>query len=263
LSLLTIESASLEFDSKRLWHNLSLEVNEGEFIALIGPNGSGKSMLLKSIVGTQKLSAGEIRFLGAEPGYRNSSLGYIPQHRATDSGLPLKVSDCVGFGLDGHLPGLPLSSESRRKKIAEALELVDASSLANKTLGSLSGGEMQRVRVAQAIISEPKLLLADEPLSALDLKHQMRISELIDEQAKNLGSAVIFVAHDLNPIIDFVDRVIYIAQGRHTIGTPDEVMRSDVLSELYGADIDVVRNQGRVVVLGAHDHEHHEDERWH
>ena len=263
MSLLTIESASLEFDSKRLWHNLSLEVNEGEFIALIGPNGSGKSMLLKSIVGTQKLSAGEIRFLGAEPGSRNSSLGYIPQHRATDSGLPLRVSDCVGFGLDGHLPGLPLSSESRRKKIAEALELVDASSLANKTLGSLSGGEMQRVRVAQAIISEPKLLLADEPLSALDLKHQMRISELIDEQAKNLGSAVIFVAHDLNPIIDFVDRVIYIAQGRHTIGTPDEVMRSEVLSELYGADIDVVRNQGRVVVLGAHDHEHHEDERWH
>ena len=263
MSLLTIESASLEFDSKRLWHNLSLEVNEGEFIALIGPNGSGKSMLLKSIVGTQKLSAGEIRFLGAEPGSRNSSLGYIPQHRATDSGLPLRVSDCVGFGLDGHLPGLPTSSESRRKKIAEALELVDASSLANKTLGLLSGGEMQRVRVAQAIISEPKLLLADEPLSALDLKHQMRISELIDEQAKNLGSAVIFVAHDLNPIIDFVDRVIYIAQGRHTIGTPDEVMRSDVLSELYGADIDVVRNQGRVVVLGAHDHEHHEDERWH
>jgi len=263
LSLLTIESASLEFDSKRLWHNLSLEVNEGEFIALIGPNGSGKSMLLKSIVGAQKLSAGEIRFLGAEPGNRNSSLGYIPQHRATDSGLPLRVSDCVGFGLDGHLPGLPISSESRSKKIAEALELVDASSLANKTLGLLSGGEMQRVRVAQAIISEPKLLLADEPLSALDLKHQMRISELIDEQAKKLGSAVIFVAHDLNPIIDFVDRVIYIAQGRHTIGTPDEVMRSEVLSELYGADIDVVRNQGRVVVLGAHDHEHHEDEWWH
>ena len=263
MSLLSIESASLEFDSKRLWHDLSLEVNEGEFIALIGPNGSGKSMLLKSIVGTQRLSGGEIRFLGAEPGAKNSSLGYIPQHRATDSGLPLRVSDCVGFGLDGHLPGLPISSETRRKKIAETLELVDASALANKTLGSLSGGEMQRVRVAQAIISKPKLLLADEPLSALDLKHQMRISELIDEQREKLGSAVIFVAHDLNPIIDFVDRVVYFAQGRHTIGTPDEVMRSDVLSELYGADIDVVRNQGRVVVLGAHDHEHHEDERWH
>ena len=232
-------------------------------MALIGPNGSGKSMLLKSIVGTQELSGGSISFLGGEPGTHNSQLGYIPQHRATDAGLPLKVSDCVGFGLDGHLPGLPISSAPRRQKITEALERVDAAHLAVETLGSLSGGEMQRVRVAQAIISKPKLLLADEPLSALDLNHQMRISELIDEQRRELGSAVVFVTHDLNPIIDFVDRVIYITQGRHTIGTPDEVMRSDVLSELYGADIDVVRNQGRVVVLGAHDHEHHEDERWH
>ena len=263
MSLLSIQSASLEFDSKRLWHELSLEVSSGEFVALIGPNGSGKSMLLKSIVGTQELSGGSISFLGGEPGTHNSQLGYIPQHRATDAGLPLKVSDCVGFGLDGHLPGLPISSAPRRQKITEALERVDAAHLAGETLGSLSGGEMQRVRVAQAIISKPKLLLADEPLSALDLNHQMRISELIDEQRRELGSAVVFVTHDLNPIIDFVDRVIYIAQGRHTIGTPDEVMRSDVLSELYGADIDVVRNQGRVVVLGAHDHEHHEDERWH
>jgi len=263
LSLLSIQSASLEFDSKRLWHELSLEVSSGEFVALIGPNGSGKSMLLKSIVGTQELSGGSISFLGGEPGTHNSQLGYIPQHRATDAGLPLKVSDCVGFGLDGHLPGLPISSAPRRQKILEALERVDAAHLAGETLGSLSGGEMQRVRVAQATISKPKLLLADEPLSALDLNHQMRISELIDEQRRELGSAVVFVTHDLNPIIDFVDRVIYITQGRHTIGTPDEVMRSDVLSELYGADIDVVRNQGRVVVLGAHDHEHHEDERWH
>jgi zinc/manganese transport system ATP-binding protein len=263
LSLLSIQSASLEFDSKRLWHELSLEVSAGEFVALIGPNGSGKSMLLKSIVGTQELSGGSISFLGGEPGSHNSQLGYIPQHRATDAGLPLKVSDCVGFGLDGHLPGLPVSSASRRQRIIEALERVDAGHLARETLGSLSGGEMQRVRVAQAIISKPKLLLADEPLSALDLNHQMRISELIDEQRRELGSAVVFVTHDLNPIIDFVDRVVYIAQGRHKIGTPDEVMRSEVLSELYGADIDVVRNQGRVVVLGAHDHEHHEDERWH
>jgi len=221
VSLLSIQSASLEFETKRLWHDLSLEVEAGEFIALIGPNGSGKSMLLKSIAGTQKLSSGKISFLGSEP------------------------------------------SASRKEQVARALDLVDATELANKTLGSLSGGEMQRVRVAQAIISRPKLLLADEPLSALDLNHQMRISELIDEQRRSLGSAVIFVTHDLNPIIDFVDRVVYIAQGRHTIGTPDEVMRSDVLSELYGAEIDVVRNQGRVVVLGAHDHEHHENESWH
>ena len=104
--------------------------------------------------------------------------------------------------------------------------------------------------------------MADEPLSALDLNHQQRVADLIDSQRKALGSAVIFVTHDLNPVIDFVDRVVYLAQGRHSIGTPDEVMRSEVLSELYGAEIDVVRNQGRIVVLGAHDHEHHEDEEW-
>jgi zinc/manganese transport system ATP-binding protein len=139
---------------------------------------------------------------------------------------------------------------------------VDAEHLANEPVGKLSGGEMQRVRVAQSIMSEPKLILADEPLSALDLKHQQRVSELINEQRERLGSAVIFVTHDLNPIIDYVDRVIYLAQGRHSIGTTDEVMQSDVLSKLYGTEIDVVRNQGRIVVLGAHDHEHHEDEEW-
>ena len=121
---------------------------------------------------------------------------------------------------------------------------------------------MQRVRVAQAIVSKPKLILADEPLSALDLNHQQRVAELINKQRKALGSAVIFVTHDLNPIIDYVDRVIYLAQGKHSIGTTDEVMRSEVLSELYGAEIDVVRNQGRIVVLGAHDHQHHDQEEW-
>jgi zinc/manganese transport system ATP-binding protein len=121
---------------------------------------------------------------------------------------------------------------------------------------------MQRVRVAQAIISEPKLLLADEPLSALDLNHQQKISDLINNQRKRLDSAVIFVAHDLNPIIEYVDRVIYLAQGKHSIGTTDEVMRSEVLSKLYGTEIDVVRNQGRIVVLGAHDHQHHDEEHW-
>ncbi|MEY5023728.1 MAG: hypothetical protein RL569_641, partial [Actinomycetota bacterium] len=142
-----------------------------------------------------------------------------------------------------------------------ALESVDALHLAQSPVGALSGGEMQRVRVAQALISNPSLILADEPLSALDLNHQQVVSELIAKQ-RNHGSAVLFVTHDVNPIIDYVDKVLYLAQGKHSIGTADEVLRSDVLSELYGADIDVVRNQGRIVVLGAHDHHHHENEEW-
>lgn len=257
MSLLRLSKATLAFGARVLWRDVDLEVQPGEFIALIGANGSGKSMMLKTILGTQQLTSGEVAFDG-----RQSEIGYVPQHRSADAGLPLRVFDAVRFGLDGHRFGLPIGSGEIRNKVMQALSEVEAEHLAEKRIGELSGGEMQRVRVAQAVISRPKLILADEPLSALDLNHQQRVADLINSQRKALGSAVIFVTHDLNPVIDFVDRVVYLAQGRHSIGTPDEVMRSEVLSELYGAEIDVVRNQGRIVVLGAHDHEHHEDEEW-
>ena len=261
MSLLQIQNASLAFGERTLWSELSLSIESGEFIALIGANGSGKSMLLKTIIGSQPLTRGSINLFGDKPGKHNNLIGYVPQHRASDQGLPLLVKDAVRFGLDGNRFGFA-GEKDADEKVAAALAEVDASHLSNKRVGSLSGGEMQRVRVAQAIISKPKLLLADEPLSALDLNHQKRISELINEQRKRLDSAVIFVAHDLNPIIEYVDRVIYLAQGKHSIGTTDEVMRSDVLSKLYGTEIDVVRNQGRIVVLGAHDHQHHDEEHW-
>lgn len=261
MALLEIKNASLTFGERTLWANLNLSVNAGEFVALIGANGSGKSMLLRSIIGSQQLTSGQIEFLGAPPGQNNHLLGYVPQHRASDQGLPLRVKDAVRFGLDGHRFGFS-KSKNADGLVRAALSEVDAEHLADKPMGSLSGGEVQRVRVAQAVISRPKLLLADEPLSALDLRHQGRVSELIDNQRKRLDSAVIFVAHDLNPIIEYVDRVIYLAQGKHSIGTADEVMRSEVLSKLYGTQIDVIRNQGRIVVLGAHDHQHHDEEHW-
>lgn len=262
MPIVSVKSASLAFDERVIWRDLNLNVEPGEFIAVIGANGSGKSMLLKAILGQQQLSSGSVEFLGLPGGHGNTQIGYVPQHRAIDAGLPLKVIDAVRFGLDGHHFGIPLPSASKRKLAFEALEQVDAAHLATAQVGALSGGEMQRVRVAQAIISHPKLILADEPLSALDLHHQQRVSELINEQSEKHGSAVLFVTHDVNPIIDYVDRVLYLAQGNYSIGTPDEVMQSDVLSKLYGTEIDVVRNQGRVVVLGAHDHDHHEDEEW-
>jgi zinc/manganese transport system ATP-binding protein len=259
--VLSVTSASLSFAERSIWSNLSFEVNPGEFIAVIGANGSGKSMLLKSILGQQRLTSGEISFMGHPVGQGDTKIGYVPQHRAVESQLPLKVIDAVRFGLDGHSYGLPIPSREKKKLALKALESVDALQLAQSPVGSLSGGEMQRVRVAQALISKPSLILADEPLSALDLHHQQVVSDLIANQ-RDSGSAVLFVTHDVNPIIDHVDRVLYLAQGRYSMGTPDEVLRSDVLSELYGAEIDVVRNQGRIVVLGAHDHAHHESEEW-
>ena len=262
MSLVSIKDATLSFDERVVWQNLNLEIEPGEFIAIIGANGSGKSMLLKSILGQQPLTSGSVSFMGRPGGHGNTKIGYIPQNRATDSGLPLRVIDAVRFGLDGHRYGLPLPSSGKRKLALEALAQVDAAHLAQQPVGALSGGEMQRVRVAQAVISHPKLILADEPLSALDLNHQQAVSELIHQQSERFDAAVLFVTHDVNPIIDYVDRVLYLAQGNYSIGTPDEVLQSDVLSRLYGTEIDVVRNQGRVVVLGAHDHDHHEDEEW-
>lgn len=259
--VLKVQNASLTLGERAIWSNLDFAIHPGEFIAVIGANGSGKSMLLKSILGQQRLSSGEISFDGKPVGNGNTKIGYVPQHRAVDSGLPLRVIDAVRFGLDGHSYGIPLPSLSKRKLALEALRSVDAETLAQKPVGSLSGGEMQRVRVAQALISHPKLILADEPLSALDLHHQQVVSSLIAERRQE-GTSVLFVTHDVNPVMDYVDRVLYLAQGKYSIGTPDEVLRSEVLSELYGAEIDVVRNQGRIVVLGAHDHDHHEVEEW-
>jgi zinc/manganese transport system ATP-binding protein len=261
LTLLQIKEASLSFGDRPLWSNLSFAVEPGEFIALIGANGSGKSMLLKAILGQQQLSSGSIRFLGNQLRSGSTEIGYIPQHRNLDNDLPLSVSDLVRFGLDGHRPGISWPSRSKKQAVLSALQQVDCEHLANEPVGKLSGGEMQRVRVAQALIGKPKLLLADEPLSALDLGHQAQVSELI-AATKAKDTAVIFVTHDVNPIIEYVDKVLYLAQGRYSLGTPDEVLQSSVLSELYGTEIDVVRNQGRVVVLGAHDHQHHEDEQW-
>ena len=258
---LSVQNATLAFGDRAIWSDLNFEVKPGEFIAVIGANGSGKSSLLKCILGQQQLTSGSIHLADNQRARGGETIGYIPQHRAIDAELPLRVEDAVRLGLDGHKFGVPLASRAKRDLVRQALIDVDVDALARKPVGSLSGGEMQRVRVAQALISQPKLILADEPLSALDLHHQQVIASLIAQQ-RSAGSAVLFVTHDVNPVIDFVDRVLYLAAGKYSIGTPDEVLQSDILSNLYGAEIDVVRNQGRIVVLGAHDHAHHDSEEW-
>jgi zinc/manganese transport system ATP-binding protein len=258
---LTVQDAQLAFGDRTIWSDLNFEVKSGEFIAVIGANGSGKSSLLKCILGQQQLISGSITLGNHQRARGGETIGYIPQHRAIDAELPLRVEDAVRLGLDGHKFGMPIASRLKRDMVRQALIDVDVESLAKKPVGSLSGGEMQRVRVAQALISQPKLILADEPLSALDLHHQQVIASLIAQQ-RSAGTAVLFVTHDVNPVIDFVDRVLYLAAGKYSIGKPDEVLQSDILSNLYGAEIDVVRNQGRIVVLGAHDHAHHDGEEW-
>lgn len=260
--ILRVKKASLSFGEKSTWKNLDLSVAPGEFIAVIGANGSGKTVLLKAILGQLELSSGAIEFLGEPITHGSKEIGYIPQHRQTDSGVPLRAKDLLRMGLDGHRFGLPFSSSKTNRSVQEVLEMVGALDIANTPIGQLSGGQLQRIRVAQAVIDKPKLILADEPLSALDLKQQSVVAELINGQREQSGAAVLFVTHDVNPVLDYIDRVLYLANGKFRIGTPDEVLRSDVLSKLYGRSVDVVRNQGRIAVLGSSDHDHHENEKW-
>jgi zinc/manganese transport system ATP-binding protein len=262
--VLSLRSATLAFGDRVLWRGLNLDVQPGEFLAVLGPNGTGKTSLLKAILGQQRLTAGTISLLGHPVGRGSRAIGYIPQQQLLEQGTPLRARDLVALGVDGHRWGLPLSSKEVRRTVDQALESVGATDYANVPVATLSGGEQQRIRVAQSIAGDPRLLLCDEPLLSLDLQHQRGISDLIDAQRKTTGTAVIFVTHDVNPILGMVDRVLYLAGGRFQIGTPDEVLRSEVLSYMYDTPVEVIRSRGRIVVLGApegygvHDHlEHH------
>jgi len=262
--VLSLHQATLSFGDRELWRNLNLEVMPGEFLAVLGPNGTGKTSLLKTILGQQKLSSGSIEFLGGPVHRGDKRIGYIPQQKLLEQGTPLRARDLVAFGVNGNRWGLPINSRAVRAKVADILESVGASDYANVPVATLSGGEQQRVRVGQSIAGDPRLLLCDEPLISLDLNHQRQVSELIDEQRKRLNTAVVFVTHDVNPILPMVDRVLYLAGGRFRVGTPDEVLRSEVLSYMYDTPVEVIRSRGRIVVLGApegygvHDHlEHH------
>jgi zinc/manganese transport system ATP-binding protein len=255
-SVLRLRGAALAYGDRTLWNGLDLDVHAGEFIAVLGANGSGKTSLLKVILGQQGLSEGEISFLGAPIERGNRRIGYIPQQKLADEGTPLRARDLVALGLSGHRWGLPWPSAARRREVDALLEAVGATDYANVAISTLSGGEQQRLRVGQALAGEPRLLLCDEPLLSLDLNHQRAVSELINRNRRERNLGVLFVTHDINPVLGMVDRVLYLAGGSFRIGTPDEVLRSDVLSDLYGSPVDVIRTKGRVIVVGTPDGHH-------
>lgn len=253
--VLRLRDASLAFGSRQLWSGLDLDVRRGEFVTILGANGSGKSTLLKAILGLRALSSGSVEVLGRPARRGNRDIGYVPQQRLIPAGTPLRGRDLVSLGVDGHRPGLRLlGRRAIAARVDEAVAAVDGQRFAHRPVGQLSGGEQQRLRVAQALVSDPSLLLCDELLISLDLHHQRAVSGLVDRRRRTAGTPVLFVTHDINPVLSMTDRVLYFAAGQHRLGTTEEVMRSDVLSELYGTRVDVARIGERLVVLGAPDH---------
>lgn len=261
---LQIRGAAIRRGDRELWQSLDLDVAPGELVAVLGPSGSGKTTLLRAILGLQQLSAGSITALGQPVrGRGNRRIGYLPQARPLPAETSMRGRDLVALGIDGHRFGLPFPRRGDRARTDALIDAVGARAFADRPVGILSGGEQQRLRVGQALAGNPRLLLCDEPLTSLDLANQQAVVGLIDAHRRT-GAGVLLVTHDVNPVLEIVDRILYIANGQFTLGTPREVLTTEVLSELYGAPVYVLEAGGRLVVIGAPDaeqtaHHHHDD----
>jgi len=248
--VITLKNVTIELGGRKILDDLSLEINRGEFVAVLGPNGAGKSTLLKLILGLIRSEGGVINVLGTAPRRGNSEIGYAPQHRVLETDLALRARDVVGFGLDGNHWGIGLPTKKRKEKIDAALREVDALRYADAPVGHLSGGEQQRLLIAQALITNPKILLLDEPLASLDLNHGKEIIAQVSKLGKEKNITVLLVSHDVNPLLPVTDRVLFLSNGHGALGTPDEVITSETLSKLYNAPVEVIRTAGRIFVLG-------------
>jgi zinc/manganese transport system ATP-binding protein len=244
------DRATLAYGDRVVWSELSMTVTPGEFLAVLGPNGSGKTSLLRALLGLVSLSSGSLEVLGEPPRRGNPAIGYVPQHAGFERDVPLRGRDLVGLGVDGHRWGFGRLSRADRARVDAALEAVAAGPFADAPIGRLSGGEQQRLRIAQALVGNPRLLLCDEPLASLDMRYQQEITELIGGWAREHRGTVVFVTHDVNPVLGFADRVVFVVNGRWAAGKTDEVLTSQTMSSLYDAPVEVLRVRGRIVVVG-------------
>jgi zinc/manganese transport system ATP-binding protein len=247
--VLEVDSICVTLAGRRILDHVTFDVRGGEFTGLIGSNGVGKTTLLRAILGLQRLDEGRILVGGAPLSPRSRSLGYVPQKIVVDPDVPMRARDFVALGLDAHRYGLTRRSAHQRELVERVLHDVDADRFADSRLGSLSGGEQQRIFIAHALISQPKLLLLDEPLANLDPKSVQDIVALLHRVARDYGVAILLSAHEMNALLPVMDRIVYLTGGRAASGTTDEVIRSEVLSQLYGHHVDVLQLHGRVLVV--------------
>lgn len=265
MNALELTNVTVTLAGRSILAGVSFTIGEQEFVGVLGPNGSGKTTLLRAVLGLLPVSAGSIRVLGLPAARGNPSIGYMPQIRNSVATLRLSGWDFVAGVVDGHRLGLPFLSKAGRKEVEWALDMVEARELARRPLTETSGGERQRLLLAQALIGRPKLLLLDEPLISLDPNHQRSVVRLAKRLQTELRMTVLFCSHELNPLFGALDRVLYLGNGQAALGTVDEVITGPVLSRLYGSPIEVIQLGGRIFVMsGEHDvegdphrHEHH------
>jgi zinc/manganese transport system ATP-binding protein len=241
--LLRLDGVSVRLGGREILRDVSFGIRPGQFTGLIGPNGAGKTTLIRVILGLQPVTSGSVLIDGRPRSAREESIGYVPQKLAIEPDMPLRVRDVVALGLDGNKLGIRLPSRARREQVDDMLTAV----------GELSGGEQQRVMIAHALIAKPKLLLLDEPLANLDISSEQGIVSVLARLARAEGVAVLLSAHDMNPLMPVMDRIVYVAAGRVAVGDTDQVVQPEVLSRLYGQHVDVIRVHGRILVVAAPD----------
>jgi zinc/manganese transport system ATP-binding protein len=269
-SAVELSDVAVRLGEREILSDVELTVELGEFIAVLGPNGAGKSTLMRAILGLVPLARGRATVLGQSPTQARARIGYLPQRHGLDSSARIRGIDFVRLGLEGTRWGIPLPITPRararraaeRRRVAEVIELVGATAYARRAIGDLSGGEQQRLLIAQALVREPVMLILDEPLDGLDIPNQVAVAALLRRIATDAHVAVLLVAHDVNPLLPYLDRVLYLAGGHALAGTVDEVITPENLSNLYGAPIDVLlARDGRLVVVGSPEAPHHHGDR--
>lgn len=261
---ISLDRVTLSVGGKAVLRDISLAVEDGEFVGVLGANGSGKTTLIKALLGLLRPDTGTVSVLGRPVTRGNAAIGYLPQVRGALPLVALAGRDFLAASIAGHRWGLPLVSVAARRDIDRALETVHAEALATRPLSEMSGGERQRLLIAQALVGSPHLLLLDEPLIGLDPYQQQIVVDLVRDLSRDLKLTVLFTAHELNQLLRAVDRVLYLGHGRAALGTVDEVIRPEVLSPLYGAPIEVVRADGHIFVMShgqdiERDHSHEPD----
>jgi zinc/manganese transport system ATP-binding protein len=240
------------YGSKATWSDANFSIPSGSFTAVLGPNGAGKSTLIRLILGLLHPMAGKLEVFGEAPRRGNPRIGYVPQGSTFDPELSIRGRDFVGLGVDGHRWGVRLTGRARVAAATDvSIAAVGAEGYADRQLGRLSGGEQQRLLLAQALVGQPSLLLMDEPLSHLDVRNQGAIVQLISEVARQRHLTVLLIAHDVNPLLRHIDHVLYIAQGKLAMGKPADIITSETLSAIYSAPVEVLRDRlGRLFVVG-------------
>jgi zinc/manganese transport system ATP-binding protein len=245
------DNVEVGYRTKLVWKEASFQVRRGEFVAVIGPNGAGKTTLFRLLLGLERPSNGSLSVFGEAPRRGNRRIGYVPQRHTIDTDTHVAADALVRLGVTGTRWGPGLPTHAQRDATAEALEAVGASDLASRSLGALSGGELQRVFLAEALAGNPEMLLLDEPLSNLDLRRSRELVEVVHELVRSREVTTLLVAHDINPLIKCLDKVIYIANGNVATGPPESVLTSASLTELYGVPVEVLHDsRGNIVIVG-------------